>query len=155
MNIKTKVFLDTTVISFLFNTQRPEWEKETWAFWERMISGKYDVYLSNVVLEEIFACGKPKLQKMKDMLTKIDFTEIVVNDEIIRIANEIIRLEILSEKNRVDCLHIGAAMFSYCDFLLSWNITNLAKRKTNFGVRYVAELFEYPGIEIIEPKDLF
>jgi predicted nucleic acid-binding protein len=151
---KTKIFLDTTVISFLYNPQRPEWERETWALWDYLIIGKYDIVLSNEVIREVNACPEPKKEKMNQMLNKIDFTIITINEAIEEIANEIIRLGFLKEKNRVDCLHISSAIFSHCKYLVSWNYEDLANTKTNDGVRSITHSLHYPSIDIILPYNL-
>ena len=151
---KTKIFLDTTVISFLYNKQRPDWEAETLALWEYLIAGKYDIVISDDVIREIKACPEPKQQKMLDMLKKIEYTEIIVNDEIEDIADEIIKMGFLKEKNRIDCNHIGSAIVSNCRYLLSWNYTDLANSDTNNGVRIITHLLHYPSIEILLPYNL-
>ena len=50
---KLKVYLDTSVISHLFQEDVPEKMEDTRQLWEMFKNGKYDVYLSTVTLREI------------------------------------------------------------------------------------------------------
>ena len=53
---KLKVYLDTSVISHLFQEDVPEKMTDTRQLWEMFRKEKYDVYLSTVTLEEIEDC---------------------------------------------------------------------------------------------------
>ena len=151
---KPKIFLDTTIISYLFKPDKPEKETESNLLWEHIIAGEYEVVLSNEVLREINNCEEPKRQKMNDMLKKIEYVEIKLNSEIVELANEIIRLGILKEKNRSDSLHIACAIYSNCDQLISWNFSDLVNPKTVMGIWKMSLLYEWSALEIISPFSL-
>lgn len=51
MDSKIKVYLDTSVISYLAQQDAPAEMALTQQVWEKIKSGKYDVYISDVVLE--------------------------------------------------------------------------------------------------------
>jgi predicted nucleic acid-binding protein len=53
MNAKPKVYLDTSVISHLFQDEKPEAQGYTLEFWEKIKKGEFEVYISQVVIEEI------------------------------------------------------------------------------------------------------
>ena len=53
---KLKVYLDTSVISHLLQEDVPEKMADTRQLWKMFCSGKYDVYLSTVTLEELKGC---------------------------------------------------------------------------------------------------
>jgi len=151
---KTKIFLDTSVISYLFKSDLPEREAETRALWEYLIAGKYDIVLSDDVLNEVSACNEPKRQMMRDMLAKIEFKEVKVDLTVKEIADEIIQKGILNERNRIDCNHIACAIVSNCRYLLSWNFNDLANTDTNNGVRAITHLLHFSSIDIISPFNL-
>ena len=50
---KLKVYLDTSVISYLVQEDVPEKMADTRTLWEMFKDKKYDVYLSAVTLREI------------------------------------------------------------------------------------------------------
>ena len=49
---KLKVYLDTSVISYLSQEDAPERMKDTLELWKDFVNGKYDIYLSQVTLDE-------------------------------------------------------------------------------------------------------
>ena len=151
---KQKIFLDTTIISYLYKPDKPEKEAETWLLWKHLMAGEFDIFLSDVVLNEVENCPEPKRQKIKDMLKKIDYLVVSINDPIEDIADEIIRLDILKKKNWNDCLHIGCAIHTNCDLLLSWNFADLVNPKTSRGILTLGLLHNFSMIEIISPFSL-
>ena len=52
-----KVYLDTSVISYLDQKDAPERMKETQDMWEFFKKGQYEVYISDVVVYEIKKCS--------------------------------------------------------------------------------------------------
>ena len=60
MDRKLKVYLDTSVISYLQQEDAPERMKDTLALWAQFEVGKYDICLSQVTLDEVGECREPK-----------------------------------------------------------------------------------------------
>lgn len=60
MDRKLKVYLDTSVISYLQQEDAPERMKDTLALWKQFEAEKYDIYLSQVTLDEVGECREPK-----------------------------------------------------------------------------------------------
>ena len=50
---KIKVYLDTSVISYLDQQDAPTEMNQTHQVWEKIKNGKYDVYISDVVLRDL------------------------------------------------------------------------------------------------------
>ncbi len=57
---KLKVYLDTSVISYLDQNDVPERMKDTLELWKDFVNGKYDIYLSQITLDEIEKCSEDK-----------------------------------------------------------------------------------------------
>lgn len=57
---KIKVYLDTSVISYLDQHDAPEKMKETRDVWDCLNKGQYDIFISDVVLDEIGHCKEEK-----------------------------------------------------------------------------------------------
>lgn len=148
---KLKVYLDTSVISYLDASDAPDKMQDTLLFWDELILGKYDVYLSAVTLEEAFECAEPKLGLLKEKLSQIDYTFIEINSEIEQLAQKIIETGILKPKNIDDCLHIASAVVSECSYLLSWNFKHLVNIKIINGIRAISNITGYRPIDIVTP----
>lgn len=151
---KPKIYLDTSVISHLYQMQSPEKMEDTLALWGDIRQGMYDIYISDVVLDEIAENSGQKLEILLNHLAEIEYTLITVNAEIKAYANKIISDEILTNKQYDDCLHIGCAVISQCNILLSWNFKHMVKIKTVNGIRSINAMLGYHGIDIYPPSML-
>jgi predicted nucleic acid-binding protein len=149
---KLKVYLDTSVISHLQHEDVPEKMKETLLFWEELKTGKYDVVISDLTLEEIKRCSQPKQTNMLKHLEEIEYVIFQANDEVDNLAQEYVKNEVLGRKNITDCLHIASAVVSDCDVIVSWNFKHMVRFKTIQGVRAVNVKNGYfKSIDIVQP----
>ena len=151
---KLKVYLDTSVISHLFQEDVPEKMTDTRQLWEMFRKEKYDVYLSTVTLEEIEGCPEPKRSQLLDCLEQINYTLVQINNNVSEIAEQIIEMGILTKKSYDDCQHIGAAIISECDCIISWNFKHIVNIKTIRGIRAITNLKGHKPIEILNPSVL-
>ena len=151
---KIKVYLDTSVISYLQQEDSPERMKDTLELWTDFMNGKYDIYLSQVTLDEIEKCSEPKRNVLYDYLSDIEYTKLEINAEILELAQKIIDMGILTPKSYDDCQHIAAAVVNACDCIISWNFKHIVNIKTIRGVRAITNLEGYKGIDIINPSVL-
>ena len=153
-NKKLKVYLDTSVISYLMQTDAPERMVKTLQLWEKLKKGTYDVCLSQVTLTEISKCDIAKFNFLLEKLAEIDYTTYELNDEVYRLANEVIEKGILTEKSYDDCTHIAVAVINKCDVIVSWNFKHMVNIKTIKGIRTITDLKGYSAIEITTPETL-
>ncbi len=151
---KLKVYLDTSVISHLAQEDLPEKMADTLKLWEMFKDEKYEVYLSTVTLEEVDACPEPKRSILRGFLSQIDFILLQATDEVISVARQIVEMGILTMKSFDDCRHIGAAVVSECNCIISWNFKHIVNIKTIQGVRAITNLTGYKGIDILSPTVL-
>ena len=151
---KLKVYLDTSVISHLYQEDAPEKMTDTRQLWEMFREEKYDVYLSTVTLEEIEGCPEPKRSQLFDCLEQINYTLVQINSTVAEIAEHIIEMGILTKKSYDDCQHIGAAIISECDCIISWNFKHIVNIKTIRGIRAITNLKGHKPIEILNPSVL-
>ncbi len=151
---KLKVYLDTSVISHLFQDDTPEKMEDTRKLWELFKEEKYSIYLSTVTLDELSDCKEPKKSQMYNCLSQIKYTPIQITEPMSEIAQQIIDMGILTEKSYDDCQHIAAAVINGCDCILSWNFKHIVNIKTIRGVRAITNLKGYKPIEIINPSVL-
>lgn len=140
--------------SYLKQEDAPERMKDTLELWKDFANGKYDIYLSQVTLDEIGKCSEPKRSVLYDYLSDIDYTKLEINEEILELAQKIIDMGILRPKSFDDCQHIAAAAVNGCDCIISWNFKHIVNIKTIRGVRAITNLEGYKGIDIINPSVL-
>ena len=154
MGRKLKVYLDTSVISYLQQEDTPERMKDTLALWKQFEAEKYDICLSQVTLDEVGECREPKRTVLYEYLSKISYTKLEITDEVLKVANQIIAMGILTPKSFDDCQHIATAVVQGCDCIISCNFKHIVNIKTIKGVRAITHLESYKDIDIMNPSVL-
>lgn len=151
---KIKVYLDTSVISYLQQEDAPERMNDTLILWKQFEAGKYDIYLSQVTLDEVGECHEPKRTALYKYLSKINYTKLEITDEVLHVAEQIIAMDILKPKSFDDCQHIATAVVHGCDCIISWNFKHIVNIKTIRGIRAITQLENYKNIDIMNPSVL-
>lgn len=146
-----RIYLDTSVISYLNQEDVPEKMEQTQEFWNILKTGKYEIIISELVLTEINQCKKPKESILKNYLAQINYKTIKITNTIKKIANEIIDEKILTNKSITDCIHIASAIVSNCNAIISWNFKHIVNIKTVEGIRKIILNNKYNNIEIYAP----
>lgn len=128
---KLKVYLDTSVISYLYQKDSPEKMLDTRMFWNLLQQGKYEVFLSDITLSEISACNEQKLSLLLDYLSQIQYQVIHITEDTVELAEKFIHFGILKQKSFDNCQHISAAIIAGCDIITSWNFKHIVNVKTS------------------------
>lgn len=149
---KTKLYLDTSVPSFLFSEDSPEKREITVQFWDFLKSGLYDIAISDVLLAEISRCEIHLNQKLEDKLAEIVPDIVSVNEEIFSLAQKYIDEGIIPQKYQDDALHVACATYSEADALISWNFKHMVKLKTIRGVNGINRMLGFKDLEILTPQ---
>ena len=88
MKRKLKIYLDTSVISALFDARNPERKSLTESFFEQIES--FDPFISEITVAEIERTPDPALRsKMKEVA--LQFTSLPLTDDIKGLADEYVR----------------------------------------------------------------
>lgn len=149
---KLKIYLDTSFIGYLHQPTMPKEQKESLTLLEKIKQGEYDVFISDVVIKETMRIGNAEVKRiLLEYIAEINYTLIQTSEEAKEIADTVISLGILTNKSYDDCLHIGNAIVSDCDVLVSWNFKHLVNIKTINGVRAISNLKGYKTLNIVQP----
>lgn len=161
MEKKLKIYLDTSVINFLYSEQSPEKREVTVEFFDDYLND-YDVYISDIVIDEIKKTkDDSKLNLLINAINKYNL-EIYdeLNDDIRILAEKYLNNGIVPQKKIEDALHLAFATYYEFDILLSWNFKHLAninvQRKVyvvNIISGYSKQLFLYNPMEVLYDKD--
>ncbi len=151
MKHRLKVYLDTSVISALFDERNPERKSLTESFFKEI--GNFEAFISSITIAEIEKT--PDKQIKQNMKQKIeDFSVLTISNEIEELTKEIIQKEAIIESYSEDAYHIAIAILNEMDFLLSWNFRHIVRKKTKDIVRMICTLSNLRQIEIITPAEL-
>lgn len=126
---KPSVYLDTSVINFLFADDAPQLRDLTAQFFDQSIAvGVYDVCISQYVTAEI---GKTMdgLKKAQLLQVIADYDLRLIQDEspeIPALAQQYVDVGIVPQKKTDDALHVAFCTVRKLDYLASWNFKHLA-----------------------------
>jgi predicted nucleic acid-binding protein len=148
--MKTSIYLDTTVVSALFDERTPERMTQTKIFWEHI--NDYNVFISKLVIDEIKGASRLLQDKMLEKV--FNFSVLSITDDAQFLADIYIQNEIFPEKYSDDALHTAITATNQIGILLSWNFTHLVKVKTRRMVSLINTIHNYNPIESITPPEL-
>lgn len=151
---KTKVYFDTSVISYLDQQDAPELMFQTHKFWDVVKTGKFSVIISEITEFEINNCQELKRAKLRDYLDQIDYSVVTIDEETESVAQKFVDMGILGEKHLQDRLHLAAAIVNGCSIVVSWNFKHMVKHKTIMGAKAIAAFGNYGDIWIYPPASL-
>jgi len=146
-----KAYLDTSVISALFDEKNPERKSLTKTFFQKIED--FEVYISEISIMEIERTPDLKLQnKMKQTLTR--FLTLSMTEKAEWLAKEYIRHGAVPDSYVEDSYHIAIAVLNEIDYLLSWNFKHIVRKTTRDIVAMVNRLNNLTQIEIMTPAEL-
>ena len=151
MSSRIKLYLDTSVVSALFDDRNPERQGLTRSFFD--IIGRYDVHVSELTLTELDRTPDVELgRKMKETVSDMDVLEIT--DEVEELAMEYVGKGAVPETYPEDAMHIAVASLGGMDFLLSWNFRHIVRVRTRDIVDMVNTLRGMRHVTIATPAEL-
>jgi len=128
-----KLFLETTVFNFYFDGRQGQKQTDAIRLFEEIAGGKYEVYTSKAVMNEIKAASAGKAEKMEALSEKYIKRVIRPSPEAKRMADIYVKKGIIPLKFRNDALHIATATVNKLDFVISYNQGHIVKTKTMIG----------------------
>ena len=151
MQVKLRVYLDTSVLSAMFDARMPERRLQTQDFWDRR--SEFELGTSQVCVREI---GRVKSQDLREKLIASlpELTVLELNNEIQVLAHAYVSSGAFSSAMVDDALHVATAVYYRYDVLLSWNYRHLVNRRRRAAVLAVNAANGYPSIDIVAPPEL-
>ena len=151
-----KVYVESSVISYI--TARPSRDLVVSArqaitneWWEQKRK-KYDVYISELVIEEISSGDKEAAQKRLDVVKQIpnlEITEIAKN-----LASLLISSGAVPENSPEDALHIGLAAAQGVEYLLTWNFKHINNATKRADITQLIESQGFLSPVLCSPEEL-
>jgi len=125
---KLRIYLDTSVVNFVFADDAPDFKRATIDFFEDC-ANLYELYVSDVVIGEIDR--DPDLAHRRQLLSVLAEHGVILLpnediDEIRQLAQFYVEGGIVTQAKMADALHVAYATVHEMDVLLSWNFRHLA-----------------------------
>ena len=151
MKYRLKLYLDTSVISALFDERNPERKALTELFFSEIEN--YDVYISSITIAEVNNTPDEELRKkMKKKLAP--FSVFTISEEVEDLTKKILEMNAIQESYSEDAYHVAVAIINNVDFLLSWNFRHIVRKKTKDIIKMIITINNLRQVEIITPAEL-
>ncbi|GBD98013.1 hypothetical protein BMS3Abin07_00020 [bacterium BMS3Abin07] len=154
MRKKLRLYFDTSKFNFAFADDAPHEKEVTLRLIAEIKKGKYEVYISDVVLREIKEAGKKKVNQLMGLINDLQPFELEFDKECYELASEYIKMGIIPKKYEDDAFHIAVASVNDIDAVISWNFKHIVKLKTKKEVAGTNLLMGYKEIEIYSPLEV-
>jgi len=113
---------------------------------------QYDLYISQIVLDE--AQAGDKLEAAKRLAALQDLSSLEINEAVIRLAENLVQSHAVPKKAALDALHIATACVNEMDYLLTWNCKHIANAKMRSKIDKVCRDAGYAPSIICTPEEL-
>ena len=125
-----KIYLETSIFNTYFDEVRLERRFYTRKLFDDIEKGKYDAFVSQIVLRELQRAEEPKRTAMLRLLNEYKIKEVKWEDAIDSLAIVYIQEGVVPQKRRLDALHIAAATIHGLDIVVSYNCRHIARAKS-------------------------
>jgi hypothetical protein len=156
MVMKPKVYIETTIISYL--AARPTNDPmlagdfaATRQWWDEY-RPLFEIFTSTLVNEEAAQGDAEAAAARLKILALLD--ELPVSDVAKMLANSLVSRNALPSKARVDALHVAIAATNGLDYLLTWNCRHLANATLRTRIESVCREQGYEPPLICTPPEL-
>ena len=154
---RLRIYLDTSVINFLFAEDSPDFQRVTLHFFDRYAQ-RYDLFVSEIVFLEI---TRTKDIARRDALLgvlrqrPISVLPFDPQAEIAALADAYRRQGVIPESKTEDALHVAHATVHEMDILLSWNFKHLANIRREMRIEQVNREHGYMHpLRVVSPLEV-
>ncbi|MBM3858245.1 MAG: type II toxin-antitoxin system VapC family toxin [Verrucomicrobia bacterium] len=154
---RLRIYLDTSVINFLFAEDSPDFQKATVEFFTKY-AAMYELYVSEIVRLEI---GRTPDLKHRERLLEvlqqypINILTNAARAEIEQLAKLYVLQQVMPAAKFEDALHVAYATVYQMDILLSWNFKHLANVRREGLITAVNQQagYRYP-LRLLSPLEV-
>ena len=147
---KLKIYLETTVFNWYFETERV-FHTETVRLFEEIAEGKHEAFASQYVIDELTEASEPRLSQTLSLLEQYPIIVLNASQEAEDLAQAYAEYKAISPKHRFDRLHLACAVINGLDAVISFNFSHINRVWTQDKVDAVNQLMGYNRIRINQP----
>lgn len=153
--MKNKIYLETSVISY-YTAERSEniriagHQLSTIDMWKLL--PKYDVYISDIVLDEAEQGNKNQADKRLEAIK--DFKIIDFDIKTKELSGLLLLKKAIPKKYPEDALHIAIAAVNSIDFIVTWNFKHINNPFMKSKIREIIKDAGYKCPVMCSPEEL-
>lgn len=149
-----RIYTDTSVINGLY-AQDPRIVEITQCFFQSAKFGKFTIYSSNLLADEIRKTSNIGLrQQLMNTVEEYQIETLPVSEEAKQLAHIYVKEKIIPPRYFADALHIAMATIHNIPVLVSWNFEHIVRYKTRVGANRVNKNAGYPQIDLCSPEEV-
>ncbi len=150
--MKSKIYLDTSVISAYFDFRKPIRQLITQK-WIQYNAKEFEIVISTLVLDEIENnTDHILLNNMLNLINMLSLSVLETDDDILKLADTYRKYILPKEIN--DTIHIALASYYGLDAIVSWNFRHIVNLKTMKAINDVNREQKHPIIQIPTVENL-
>ena len=116
---------------------------------------RYEIYISQTVIEEIGKAKKNKKQLLMDLIRKYQPQMIEIDNESIELSKKYLDKAVIPMGKVNDALHVAVSTIYEMDALISWNYKHLANLRRKELIQSVNLIEGYiKPLDIITPMEV-
>ena len=149
---KLKLYLDTTIPSYVFALDSPERMAVTRRFMRLLADPGYEMVISDIVIREINRATQPKRDLLLEVVRGIPILAATAQSD--SLAEAYIQAGALPRGSIEDAMHVAIATLYNVDALISWNFGHLVNIRRAKAIATVNASKGLPHIEILSPEEV-
>ena len=152
--MKETVYIDSTIPSYYFDERESLaiFTEITRKWWSEMAC-KYDIFMSDAVLQELHSGNYPRKSEIIKFVSIIPL--LPLSNGIEKIVEYYVANYVMPESFVGDAIHLAYASFYSINYLLTWNCNHLANANKRKHIQIINGRLGLPTPEIITPLELF
>jgi predicted nucleic acid-binding protein len=152
---KIHVYIETSVRSFAFAEDVPEYRADTLAFIDLCRRRLFEPYVSGAVLSEIEFAEAPLRKRLEQLIRSVKPTLLPWLPQADDLSEAFVRERAVPPSKPQDARHVAIAMVHGLDVLVSWNFRHIVnlRREERFNAVALLEGYHH-HLRIVSPKEL-
>ena len=152
---KPRIYVETSVWSYAFADDAPESRLATLAFFDFARSGKYDLFLSEVVLAEIGRATQELAKSLRELIQDIRPAQLELDRESDQLAQVFLESGAVPPSKVEDAQHVAVAVVNELDMLVSWNYRHLVNVRRREAFQHISAMRGYyKPLHIVTPQEI-
>ena len=152
--VVTKLYLETTVWNFLLTDDSPEKRRYTEILFKEIESGKYDIFISDFVYDEIRRAQEDKIRELEKLIRNFNPPVLKPDAKFHALARNYSQAAFIPERFVEDIYHVAIASVNEMDIIVSWNLKHIVKLKTKKCANTINKAEGYKTIDILTPEEV-
>ena len=151
-----RIYLETTAVSFYYNVRaEPEMvARQNWTrrWLDRALAGADQLVTSLAVEAEPHGGEFPRRDEMLGLVARFPLLDL--NDAVAEAVDAYIAHRVMPNNPGGDALHLAAASFHRCDFLVTWNCKHIANANKFGHIRRINGILGLGNPALVTPLEL-